>query len=996
MKVPGKSGLWRGLFAVLAVLFSVAAFMTALCFRWEGQVNIFLNTLPPAQSVTSDTNYYASDYERSDDGYMQMVADGEQHDIRAMREGAVLVRNEDAALPLSPDERRVTLFGRAVADPVYRGNSGGPSLDPTRLVTLRGALESEGFVINETLYDAYADSPTARVKVAVENGDGVRSDIGEEDLNFYTDELRSSYATDYNDAAIVMFSRDGGEGRDLFYDDADGVSQLALHRSEADLLTMIAQSGSFGKTIVLINSAYPMELGWVDEERYGVDACLWIGGPGLTGFHGVADLLVGKADPSGHFVDTYASDSLSSAAVQNAFDISFTGGNADYIVEAEGIYVGYKYYETRYHDMVLGINGAAGAEGVFASEGNSWNYADEMAYPFGYGISYASFTQTVTSVEWDRESHTVTAIVNVRNDGYPENSAYTGESGSVVQLYVSLPYESGMAEKSAVQLIGFGKTGLLAEGESEDVTITVDDYLFATYDMDAVNGADESKTGCYVFDEGDYVFSVGSDVHDALNNVMAARYGAEVSGKLTDAFGNVVAGDESKTRTVTLDTQDNTTYAVSRETGNVVSNRFEDVDINYWYDDDVVTYMSRNDWTTFPETYDDLTATDEMIAQMEEAAYVKPSDAPSYDSFTQDAPVTVTLVEMRDVPFDDPKWTEFIDQLSVAEMGDMIGESFGQKAVTDIGKNANTNSDGPAGPQAGYDGDSIDGTATTRVNEVVAASSWNTDILAERGSFIAEDCLFGGTTQLWSPGANIHRTPFSGRNFEYYSEDSIMSYLCGAAQCAAMQAKGCNAAPKHFAGNDQETNRGGLCIYMTEQALRQGPFKGFEGAMVEGGALGTMMSCSRIGNREVYASPEVLTGLLREEWGWEGVTITDSVASWSTAEGSRLTVPCLVAGTDTFNARAACGTDVRTYLLQNRDGYILQCLREANHRFFFAMSRSNLINGMAPGMAGTDFIPWWQPALIAITAVIGVAALACLAMFVLSRYVFIGKNTGGI
>ena len=991
MKLFGKTGMWRGLFAVLAVLFSVAAFMTALCFRWEGQVNIFLNTLPPAQSVTDDTEYFASDYERSDDGYLEMVAASDENEVLTMQEGAVLVKNDGAALPLTAEERSVTLFGRSVADPVYRGNSGGPELDESRVVTLRGALENEGFDINETLYDAYAASDTERVKVAVENNDGIKSDIGEEDIGFYTSALQASYANAYNDAAIVMFSRDGGEGRDLFASDADGVSQLALHESEADLLEMIEQSGKFGKTIVLINSAYPMELGWLDEAEYGVDACLWIGGPGLKGFDGVADILVGKADPSGRFVDTYASDSLSSAAVQNAFDISFTGDTANYIVEAEGIYVGYKYYETRYHDAVLGVSDATGNYGVFDGNG-VWDYADEMAYPFGYGTSYASFTQTLESLTWDRDAHTVTAVVNVKNDGCPDGSAFAGKSKSVVQLYASLPYEEGMAEKSAVQLIGFGKTGLLAEGDEEKVTIVADDYLFATYDMNAVNGADESKKGCYVFDAGDYFFAIGDNAHDALNNVMAAKYGSAVSGKLTDAAGNIVAGDAAKTGKYTLDALDNTTYAASRETGNVVSNRFEDADINYWIED-AVTYMTRSDWSTFPETYDGLTATAEMTAQMHEAAYTKPSDAPSYDSFTQDAPVTLKLVEMRDVPFDDPKWETFINQLSVKEMGDMIGEDFGQPAVSDIGKNANTNSDGPAGPQAGYRGDEITTiTSTMRLNEVVAASTWNVDLLASRGSFIAEECLFCGTTQLWSPGANIHRTPFSGRNYEYYSECSVMSYLCGAAQCAAMQAKGCNSAPKHFAGNDQETNRSGLCTYMTEQALRQGPFKGFEGAMVVGGALGTMMSMSRIGNREIYASPEVLTGLLREEWGWEGVTITDSVASWSTDVGTRLTVPCLVAGTDTFNARATCGTDVRTYLLQSRDGYVLQCLREANHRFFFAMSRSNLINGMTAEMTGTGFTPWWQPALIAIVVIIGVAALACLAMFVLSKYVFGGKK----
>lgn len=232
----------------------------------------------------------------------------------------------------------------------------------------------------------------------------------------------------------------------------------------------------------------------------------------------------------------------------------------------------------------------------------------------------------------------------------------------------------------------------------------------------------------------------------------------------------------------------------------------------------------------------------------------------------------------------------------------MVGESFGQPAVVNVGKQANANSDGPAGPQGAL--------STMRVNEVVAASTWSKEILRERGLFIGQDCIYVGITQLWSPGCNIHRTPYSGRNFEYYSEDSVMSYICASVQCAAMQEKGCNAAPKHFAGNDQETNRGELCIYTTEQAFRQGPLKGFEGAFTEGGALGTMMSCSRIGNYHTYTCKSVLTGIMREEWNFHGITITDSVAGWTL---DNPTLVSFAAGTDTFNARAASGSELKKY-----------------------------------------------------------------------------------
>lgn len=956
--------LLRGLACTGAVLFSVSMFMTSLLIKWEGQVNIALGTTGVTGGITD--SYYAIDYP---DRQAYLKA-SDEHDARTEREGAVLVKNEGNALPLASSERRVTLFGRSTADPVYRGNSGGPSADGSRLVSLRSALEAEKFVINQTMYDAYKNSDVSRVKVAVENKDGVKSSIGEVPASFYTSALQNSYTNDYNDAAIVMFSRDGGEGRDLFYSDADGVRQLSLHQNEADLLKMIKESGKFSKVIVLINSAYPMELDWVEEGQYGVDACLWIGGTGLKGFTGVADLLVGKADPSGHFVDTYATNSLSSAAAQNAFDYTaFTNGAGNYIVEAEGIYVGYKYYETRYHDQVMGIHNATSTAGVFASE-NGWNYAEEMGYPFGYGKSYTTFTQTLKSVEWDQTAHTVTAKVQVENNG---TTAYEGKSKSVVQLYVSLPYAEGQAEKSAIQLIDFAKTKELGAGEKEEITITFDDYIFATYDENATNGADPSKKGCYVFDKGDYYFAIGDDVHDALNNVLAKK--AQTG--MTDHLGNVVAGDEDKTVVVPLSATDNKTYAKSQYSGNIVSNRLEDVNINTFYDNDPVTYLTRADWNTFPKTYSGLEATDEMIKQMNDKTYTKPANAPDYNSITTGAEVTLNFIDMRNVEYDDPKWDTFLDQLTVTDMCAMVGESFGQPAVVNVGKQANANSDGPAGPQGAL--------STMRVNEVVAASTWSKEILRERGLFIGQDCIYVGITQLWSPGCNIHRTPYSGRNFEYYSEDSVMSYVCASVQCSAMQEKGCNAAPKHFAGNDQETNRGELCIYTTEQAFRQGPLKGFEGAFTEGGALGTMMSCSRIGNYHTYTCKSVLTGIMREEWNFHGITITDSVAGWTL---DNPTLVSFAAGTDTFNARAASGSELKKYIVQKKDGYLLSLLRETSHRFFYSMVRSNNINGLESGVAvEAPEMPWWKTAIYTLDVVLGAITVCAVVGFVVTAYV---------
>ena len=282
------------------------------------------------------------------------------------------------------------------------------------------------------------------------------------------------------------------------------------------------------------------------------------------------------------------------------------------------------------------------------------------------------------------------------------------------------------------------------------------------------------------------------------------------------------------------------------------------------------------------------------------------------------------------------------------------------------------------------------GSATQHVNEVVAASTFNPELLRERGKFIACDCAFTKTTQIWGPGANLHRTPFSGRNFEYYSEDGIMSYICGALQTSEMQKYGTNAAIKHFAGNDQETGREDMHNFMTEQHLRQGPLKGFEGAFTaDGGALATMMSYTSFGmHSDMYSDNGVLTGVVRNEWGFKGVTITDNVNNNTSVNA----VEALVAGTDTFNAGVQKGKDINKYLTDNKDGYVLSCLRLANKRFFYAMSRSTLVNGLTADTVVEDFVPWWQPTLQAVCAVIGIALAAFIVLYALAKFVFAKKT----
>ena len=922
------------------LLFALAMFGQALAFHREGDVNLFLGTLPPAMEVSDDTNYYPSSFETKDEMRTALQA----HLIQAQEEGSVLLRNENGALPLTGSES-VTLFGFAAASPVYHGGSGGPSNSG---VNLYDALKEAGVNVNETVYNAIVAAGGTRTKTGL---------IGEIPVSAYQG-TESSFAS-YGDAAIYVMSRFGGEEGDLNHglqnewQEGPAIRELALHEEEIATLEMIREAG-FKKVIVVLNSGYAMELGELPE--YGVDAILWIGYPGNYGMYGVANILTGKADPSGRNVITYAANSLSSAAMQNAGDFTFTNLTGlyknKYLVYAEGIYVGYKYYETRYQDEVLGVNNAVSAKGAYM--GDEWHYDDEMVYSFGEGESYADFTVELKSLDWDRTSHTVTAQVNVTNNG-----GFEGKSKYPVQLYVSLPWEPGQAEKSAIQLVDFAKTGYLSAGESETVTITVSDYLFAAYDQNAVNGADSSKQGCYVFDAGDYYFSVGNGAHDALNNVLKAK-GADVE------------GNADNTVKVTLDALDNTTWAVSPYTGAVVSNHFEDRDINYFIPG-TVTYLTRGDWETFPEAVTDLTATPEIQDLMENFQYEKPADAPDISVYKYKQDNGISFIDMKDVAFDDNEtWDAFIDQLTVTELAQIVGDKMGLDTIPSIDFPAYAGGDGPDGYQAG---------GVLFAAEMVDASAFNKEVIEKRGDFFAEESFWLGFRHTYSPGGNLHRTPYSGRNFEYYSEDAILSYICGEIQTRAMAQKGLVGTFKHFCGNDQETNRHGVAEFMTEQAYREGPMKGFEGGLQKDHSLGTMTAYNRIGCIPTASDYETMTTVLRGEWGFTGINMTDSSKDSASYMG---TGDALSAGTNQFNNDPGRVPEASNYLTKDRDGFIWGKLREVAKYYLYSMSRSNLVNGLAKEVPVADYTPWWKPAMIGLDVALGILTAGSCALFLLS------------
>lgn len=980
-----RSRLWTGLASACSFLLTASILGMNCMMSYEGTVNGALG-ISTSRVVNEDgadadeTTYFESEYgELNAENLQTLISDTYAESVTEQEEGSVLLKNEDNALPLSEDETSVTLFGHSVVQPLYKSNSAGSSgYEGKYCIDLYTALSDAGFEINDTLYNAYKESDTMRSSgVAAFGQEATEWSLGEEDISFYTDKLRQSWEDNYNDVAIVMLSREGGEGAELYMEDEAGISQLALHQEEKDLLQMIKDSGKFEKTIVLVNSGNAMELGWLDE--YDVDACLWIGLPGQRGFEGVANILTGKANPSGRLTDTYAVNSLSAPAVvnggyhnQNWTNLDYVLDNSDdldsevswYTVQAEGIYIGYKYYETRYEDLILGQGNASTEKG--SSTGKAWSYTDEVSYPFGYGLSYTTFDQTLDSVEVTDD--TVTVTVTVTNTGDVAGK-------SVVQVYAQTPYgdyeKENLVEKSAIQLVNFDKTDVLEPGESEKVTIECDKYLLASYDYTNTQG--------YIMSEGDYYISVGDNAHDALNNVLAAK-GA--SG-MVDVSGAPSSGSVDKTYTWSEEFDD-TTYRTSQYTDEEVTNQFADCDINYWIEDSV-TYLSRNDWDgTYPTAPVQIEATDEMIEVLGGEYYEKPEDALSVDDYTQGDNQGIPLASMIGKDFNDEDWETYLNQFTVEELATLTADNFGTAEIPTVGKPAVVVGDGPDGVGGKFDeekyGDGRDDCCFPCEN--ILASTFNKELLQRRGELMAEEAMYLGMAQVWMPGVNLHRTPFGGRNFEYYSEDAVMSYLCIIPEVQAMESKGVHAGAKHVAGNDQENNRQGISVFFNEQAYREGALRGCESAVTEGGGMAVMHGFNRLGMKWCSSSEALCTQVLRNEWGFYGQQETDAVA---TDEGYRAHfTTSLAAGTNTYclDFSGASSRAITAAIESNDDGYLLGKLRDSAHYYLYIIANSSIMNGYSVDSKVVAVTPWWQPTMYVIIGVFAVLDIFLIVMLV--------------
>ena len=959
MKDTTRRGFLRGVTAAGIVATGVGITAKAATDDNESQVHRFLGT-SPAKVVDPDesaeSTYFTSDFSTWEEAYA--AEESLIEDIQ--EEGSVLLLN-DGALPLAYGSS-VSLLGRSSVDLVY-GGTGSGAITSSTVSNLREAMEGAGFSVNPMLWEFYENSGVTR-SLDIWAGRETYSDAGEVPISDYTDEVISSYDS-YNDAAIVTFSRYGGEGTDLHA----GVGILDLQDDEIDVLEHAHEH--FDKVIVIINSSNAMGLGNLAE--HGVDACLWIGFPGQTGIDAVAEMLCGTRSPSGKLADVLASSSLSAPAMVNFGDYQYSnspGGLADslstktvltdssgaehvltnaygYLVEPMGIYVGYRYYETRYEDCVLGRGNARGSAGCFNS-GDSWCYASEVSFPFGFGLSYTTFEQTLDSVVVNSDD-TATVTVTVRNTG--------GLSGKdVVEVYVQAPYEEGGIEKSAIQLCGFAKTGSLEAGESETLDIDVRFYDFASFDM--------AENQCWVLDGGTYYLAIGNGAHEALNNVLAAK-------GCTIADGMDAEGDASKVHPFDYGGR---VWTEDPDSGYEVTSRFEKADLNH-YAPGAVTYLARADWQgTWPVCMDDVEATDEMIEDLENDYSSLPTEE---TEVIYGADNGLTITDLIGVDYDDGDWDLLLDELTFDESVELVHRGASQTApCASIGFPGTIDRDGPAGfGRCTYREDPTDsGTATGTYcagspSSVVIASTWNRDLAYRRGQAVGEDGYWSGTAGWWGPGANVHISPYSGRNFEYYSEDPYLGGRMAASDVAGAQSKGVRSFVKHFAGNDVETNRHGLSTFMNEQYLREIALKQFEFAVKEGGAYSLMKSYNRIGCQWVGDDAPLCTEVLHGEWGSVASVLSDCVLvtneNWSNERTG------MAGGVDQWLGLGP--SDISTFA--SEDVGLQVEIREACHRILHAASKTFAMNGLGPSSHVENVTAWWQWAIYGLTAMGAGAAL---------------------
>ena len=828
------------------------------------------------------------------------------------------MKNDNGVLPLKANAN-VALFGLAAYN-VY-----GPKGGNADAASLADALEGAGLTVNATLKDYYLSNiinmhtemranrwtgkevPTTvydHMYVSAP-GDWTTYQIAEvPPAEFEALGVPANWkeAIAKDSIGICVFARGAGEGNTYkpgsalnYAGEATGEDPLKLSADE--LAVVEAAKETCSKVIVLLNTGNNMMIADIAEGgSHEVDGICYIGCPNDYQTIGIANVLTGKVNATGALASAFVRDHQSIPAVQNVGGDYFadyeivcrnddprypgkeignigTGsfGGADtynggmYIVEAEGIYVGYKYYETRYFDAVMGQGNANSAAG--ATQGSAWNYGDEMLYTFGHGLSYLDYTQTIKSVTVDRSVNgNITAVVEVKNNSNQDGKFLT-------QLYVQQPYtdydRTNLVEKSAVMFLNSAKVDVAA-GKSKEVTITIPTKYLASYD------ANNAKT--YILDAGDYYFTAAAGAHEAVNNILAAQ------GK-TVADGMDAAGSKAVV-SWKLDQLDNTTFAIANNT--TVTNVADDADLNYWLPG-TVTYLTRQDWNTFPINYNKLNLKiadspkkDQWIAEMRGETYTISDTGAAAEAVPgpKFAASEIGAEQLNNI--NDPYWDKLVHAITIDEaVGAVIHGGSRSDTLTNIDNPVVIQNEGPTGISAGYTDEATGKTYKFNVNsQTLLGCSFNPELAYQWGLVEGNSCLWVERYDLWGSGLTLNRTPYNGRNYEYISEDPMLTNVIGREVIQGCSDKGIINGPKHMGFNDQEHNRAGISAYMTEQKFRETDLRGFEGALSDAFGMGVMIAFNRIGATNASHHVGMIQKIVRGEWGFKGLISTDMMNNY--------------------------------------------------------------------------------------------------------------------
>lgn len=838
-------------------------------------------------------------------------------------EGIVLLDN-DGTLPMAKNSK-LNVFGWASTNPCYGGTGSGALSDAYPTVTLLEGLTNAGFELNTELSDFYTSYRADRPVVGMFSQDWT---LPEPEAAQYTDEMMNN-AKAFSDTAMVVITRVGGEGADLptdvsqvtydaghsYNDFEPGNHYLQLSKTEKDMIDLVCKN--FDKVVVVYNGANAMELGWVKDYSQ-IKSVIWCAGTGQSGFNALGSILCGDVNPSGRTIDTFVYDLTQTPTANNFGNFNYTNMDefkansfgADtipaFVNYVEGIYVGYKFYET------------AAAEGLI-------DYDKTVVYPFGRGLSYTTFTQTLNSVT--EADGTITVDVTVTNTG-------SASGKEVVEVYYNPPYTNGGIEKASANLIGFAKTSELAPGASENVTVTFKAEDMASYDT--------YGKGCYVLEKGDYVISINADSHTVLDS------------KVYNVASDIVY-DASNKRESDVE---------------VADNKFDFAEGN-------VTYLSRADGFA---NYAEATAAPadfELPAQAKATFYNNSNWNPEdFNNADDVAPTTgvkngLKLKDMVGVDYNDAQWDAFLDQLTVSDMDSLIAlGGFQSVAVSSIGKVQAIDCDGPASINNNFTKQGSIGFPSA----VMIAATWNTDLAHDFGTSIGKMADDMNVSGWYAPAMNIHRSAFAGRNFEYYSEDGVLSGAMAANAIMGSQEQGVYAFMKHFALNDQETNRTSmLCTWSTEQAIREIYLKPFEKCIKDADCHAVMSAFNYIGTTYAGSCPELLIDVLRGEWGFVGMVLTDYYGVYGYQDADRLIRNggdfCLV------------NYDTETnHLTDTTSATALVSARQAckNILYTVANSRAYYEENLNPGMPG------WEKLMIGVDVVL-FAGLAAVELLVVKK-----------